>query len=268
MQAATTSRAPLGVWLAELFAVFNLAFLAVDVYVAHSVNAFREQAEWIPVGFSVVAPLLLVPGLFRRAGAGLRSVGFGVGAASVVVGLVGLILHLESSFFEQQTLHSLLYSAPFVAPLAYSGVGLVLLLNRMEPLGGQEWARWIVLLGLSGFVGNFALSLLDHAQNGFFESTEWIPVGAAAYATSFLLIASVQPRNRALLNASIFVMGVQCFVGVVGFVLHVQADLGRPGATLWDQVVFGAPPFAPLLFPNLAILSVLGLWQLRRLATR
>ncbi len=44
----------------ELFAVANLAFLAVDIYVAHSFNGFRHPAEWIPLVFSLVAPLVLV----------------------------------------------------------------------------------------------------------------------------------------------------------------------------------------------------------------
>ena len=37
---------------AELFATGNLLFLAVDVWIAHSVNRFAEIYEWIPVIFS------------------------------------------------------------------------------------------------------------------------------------------------------------------------------------------------------------------------
>jgi hypothetical protein len=47
----------------------------------------------------------------------------------------------------------------------------------------------ILLLAL----GNLGLSLLEHAQNGFFQWTEWIPVAAGAFGTSFLLVAWVRP---------------------------------------------------------------------------
>jgi hypothetical protein len=53
-------------------------------------------------------------------------------------------------------------------------------------------------------------------------------------------------------------------VGVLGFVLHAVADLQRPGAGLFERLVFGAPAFAPLLFANLALLATLGIWSLLR----
>jgi len=63
-------------------------------------------------------------------------------------------------------------SAPFAAPLAYAGLGLLVLLNRMVPAESPEWGWWIVFLALGGFAGNLALSLTDHAQNGFFNALE------------------------------------------------------------------------------------------------
>ena len=52
----------------------------------------------------------------------------------MLVGLSGVIFHLESRFFYERTLRSLTYSAPFAAPLAYTGLGFLLIMNRMvEP---------------------------------------------------------------------------------------------------------------------------------------
>jgi hypothetical protein len=48
-------------WL-EAFAVLNLAFLVPDIYLAHSANAFRHSAEYIPLYFSRGAPLVLMAG--------------------------------------------------------------------------------------------------------------------------------------------------------------------------------------------------------------
>jgi hypothetical protein len=55
-------------------------------------------------------------------------------------------------------------------------------------------------------------------------------------------------------------MAAQVGVGLVGSYLHLAADLSSPTVALWDRVLYGAPPFAPLLFADLAILAVLGLW--------
>jgi hypothetical protein len=265
MSSCTSSRSPLRIWLVEIFAFGNLAFLAVDIYLAHRVNDFAHPAEWIPIYFSATVPLLLIPGIFkRRHNDGLsRKAGFIVGVSSILVGLAGLLLHLDGSFFHAQTLKTLVYTAPFAAPLSYAGVGLLLLLNRMEPDGSPAWGPWVTFLAMCGFVGNLALSLCDHAQNGFFAKTEWISVIASAFAVSFLLVAVVRQLDRRLHCACVFVMGLQILVGVlVGFALHATADLHGPADSIRDNFIYGAPVFAPLLFANLAILALIGLWEM------
>ncbi|HEX8199866.1 MAG TPA: hypothetical protein VF590_05220, partial [Isosphaeraceae bacterium] len=249
--------------LLELFLVSNVAFLAVDIAMAHAINAFANPLEWVPIAFSVAGAAILlvamvlggpVPTLSAqetgRPGAGRRLVarwlGFLVGAGAVVVGVAGVILHLDSQFFEDQTLKSLVYTAPFAAPLAYAGVGLLLILDRMVDSRTVEWARWVVLMALGGFVGNFVLTLADHAQNGFFAATEWIGVVAAALAVGFLTAVVVVVDNRPLLRLCGVVLGLQGAVGVLGFGLHVAANLARPAASLWDRFLYGAPAFAPL----------------------
>ena len=84
---------------------------------------------------------------------------------------------------------------PFAAPLAYTGLGLLLLLDRMVDAADLDWARWVVLLALGGFVGNFVLTLADHAQNGFFHPSEWIGVVAGAVAGGFLPRRGGRPRQ-------------------------------------------------------------------------
>src|SRR4051812_46036121 len=71
-------------------------------------------------------------GAARRCAAGETSMAGGlVGWAAIVVGLAGVVLHLDSSFFEERTIRGLTYAAPFAAPLAYTGLGLLLLVNRL-----------------------------------------------------------------------------------------------------------------------------------------
>lgn len=247
----------------DAFIVANVGFLGVDIVLAHAMNRFAHAAEWIPLGFSVVGALLVAPavistGLRER----LRGVALLVGAGSILVGIAGMILHLESGFFERQTLRDLVYSAPFAAPLAYVGVGLLLVMTRMEQDGSVDMGRWVLLLTLGGFVGNLALSLLDHAQNGFFSSAEWLSVGASAFGCGFLFMAVMRSDDPTLLKTTLGLLGLEALVGVMGFLLHASANMERPGADLLDRFIFGAPVFAPLLFANLALLGALGIWIL------
>ncbi len=250
----------------EAFVVFNFAALVGDIYLAHSENAFRASAEYVPLVVSIVAPLVLVVGLVMRARwpAVWRDVGYLVGWVAIAVGLAGVVLHLESRFFYERTLRSLTYAAPFAAPLAYTGLGLLLVADRMVEEGSLEWAQWVLLLALGGFAGNFVFSLTDHAMNGFFYRAEWVPVVTSAFAVSFLTVPFLVPVARRYLALCAAVLGVEAFVGLLGFVLHALADLRQPGPTLVERVVSGAPPLAPLLFPNLAILGFIALAALLR----
>ena len=244
---------------AQLFALSNIAFLGVDIALAHLANDFARWAEWAPVGFSAVAAALLVPGALGSRRALVRWLDVAVGCGAIVVGLAGMIFHLQSGFFAHRTLHDLVYAAPFVAPVSYVGVGLLVLLLRSEDADGRAFGPWVLCLTLGGFLGNFFLSVLDHAQNGFFHATEWIPVASAAFAVSFLALSLALPRSLPLLACAV-VLALQAATGLLGFGLHVVANLRRPAASLLERFVFGAPAFAPLLFVDLALLGAIGLW--------
>lgn len=254
------------VFWVEIFVTMNLAILATDIYIAHSVNHFRKMAEYIPLFFSLGAPLVLgcviAMRWIRDLHAPWRDVGYLIGWLSILVGLAGVLYHLESSFFQDRTLKSLTYAAPFAAPLAYTGLGFLLLVSRMVAARSAEWARWVMLLALGGFFGNFVLSLTDHAANGFFQRTEWIPVISSAFATGFLLVPLVVSVTRRFLDVCLLVMLAQALVGVLGFWFHMRANLIEPGHDLFDKLVNGAPPLAPLLFPNLVGLALIGIWAL------
>lgn len=252
----------------EAFAVFNFAALAVDIFLAHSTNDFRRQSEYVPLYFSAVAPALLVAGLLARERWGYRAVwrdlGHLVGWLSILVGLAGVVLHLDSRFFYDRTIKSLTYAAPFAAPLAYTGLGLLLVLNRLVAARTEEWAYWVLLLALGGFAGNFVFSLTDHATNGFFRPVEWLPVASSAFAVSFLLVPFLVRVGRRYLALCAGVLALQALVGLAGFLLHAAADVRGPSPSSFENVVHGAPPFAPLLFPNLVLLGLIALWSLAR----
>jgi hypothetical protein len=254
--------------LLEIFVLINLGFLTFDIYLAHSVNGFRQRAEYIPLFFSAIAPVLLLIGLASR---GKRIwvwkvLGYAVGGAAILIGLTGVVLHLDSSFFYERTIRSLTYSAPFAAPLAYTGLGFLLLLNRMSEPDGEDWARWVLCLTLGGFIGNFVFSLTDHAGNGFFDRLEWVPVVASSIAVGFLVTPLLVRVSKSFLALCAAVLVSEAGVGVWGFALHAQRNLAGPSIHAFDNFIYGAPPLAPLLFPNLVVLGLLAIWRLRMLA--
>jgi hypothetical protein len=254
-------------WL-EGFALFNFVCLSGDIALAHSENGFRLRAEYFPIWFSLASVVFLFAGLILRLRLGQTSawafIGHGVGWASIAIGTAGVVYHLESRFFYERTLKSLTYTAPFGAPVAFVGLGCLLIMNRMVEARSREWARWVLFFALGGFIGNFVLSLTDHAVNGFFVWEEWIPVVSSAFAVAFLtqLIARNPDGWDLLLTALVLV--IQVFVGGLGFLLHLLADVHGPAEKLLPNIIHGAPPFAPLLLPNLALLGLLGLAAMAR----
>jgi hypothetical protein len=264
MESKTTWYRDHRLWL-EAFALVNLAFLSLDIYMAHSINQFRHWAEYVPLYFSLAAPPILLAGLlawsWKRLG---RLIGYLVGGAAVAIGIAGLVLHLEGRFFYEKTLESLVYTAPFAAPLAYTGIGLLLIMNRMVDGDSPEWPLWVLLLALGGFIGNFIFSLADHAQNGFFHPTEWIPVVSSAFAVGFLLAPFLVRVSRSFVLPLAVVLLLQAAVGLLGFYYHNVANWRGPSPSSWDNFIYGAPALAPLLFSNLSLLAFIGLWVWRR----
>jgi hypothetical protein len=256
------------IWI-EFFVILNVGFLTFDIFLAHSVNQFRNHAEYIPFFFSASAPLILAFGLAVRYRwtAVWKDLGYFIGWIAVLVGLTGVVLHLESHFFYERTIRSLTYSAPFAAPLAYTGLGFLLIMNRMLDPDTADWAKWVLFLTFGGFVGNFIFSLADHAGNGFFNPFEWVPVVASAIAIGFIAVPLVMRVSRPYIDLCAVILLLEAGVGLWGFILHSAGNLRGPSVHAFDNFIYGAPPMAPLLFPNLMVLGIIGLWQLRLTTT-
>ena len=205
----------------------------------------------------------LVASRWQRTQIVWRDLGYLVGWLAVAIGLVGMILHLDSRLFYERTIESLVYAAPFAAPLSYVGLGLLLIMNRMVDHASQEWPLWIILMALGGFAGNFVFTLTDHAQNGFFYPSEWIPVASSAFAVGVLAAPLLTAIGRRYLWLCAAVLLAQAIVGLIGFYFHASAVLRGTESTLFDNIVQGAPLLAPLLFADLVVLAGIGLWTLR-----
>ena len=135
-------------------------------------------------------------------------------------------------------------------------------MNRMVSARSVEWARWILLFAFGGFLGNFIFSLADHAVNGFFFPVEWTPVIASALAVGFLCIPLFMRVSEPFIRLCFGILLLEGVVGIWGFALHTIGNLRGPSTRAFDNFIFGAPAIAPLLFPNLMLLGLIGLWQL------
>ncbi len=259
------NRKRLAAKLLDFFILANLAFLALDVFLAHSVNAFAHPAEWIPFYFSLGGSVLLalmLLGKNEEKGRWKNGCRFGVGWGAICIGISGMFFHLGSEFFADLTLKNLIYTAPFVAPLAFTGVGLLLIMNGMIRDTDLEWAQWVVFMAGFGWCGNFILSVFDHAQNGFFNPSEWLPVFTSAIAVGCLATLFFVPHQPVFFKFCVIVMGINFTVGIAGFFFHLTVDLQTPATTQIEKFLYGAPLFAPLLFPNLSLLALLGIWKM------
>lgn len=243
----------------EGFLVLNFAVLAADILLAHAVNSFAEKPEWIPFVFSIVATLVLGPTfLYSWVKQDLRKgrqvvVFFGV--VSVLIGVAGMGFHLQSQFLREQSIKHLVYTAPFVAPLAYSGIGTLLIFNRVYARD-TGWPYGVAFGALGGYFGNFVLSLCDHAQNGFFHPAEWLAVGASALATGFVVAAILTGAgSKPFLYWLLGVLALQGAVGAAGFMFHAKANLEGQVESVLDRFIHGAPTFAPLLLVNISVLA-------------
>jgi hypothetical protein len=123
------------------------------------------------------------------------------------------------------------------------------------------WARWVIFLAMAGLLGNFVLSLADHSDNAFFNPLEWIAVVASAFTFSTVLVIFLMPIHRAYARFCAVVLAIDGAVGVLGFLLHTRANLEGP-STFLNNLRYVTPPIAPLLFPTLVILALVGLWVL------
>ncbi len=126
----------------------------------------------------------------------------------------------------------------------------------------MAWGRWLAVLTLGGYAGDVVLSLADHAQNGFFDPLEWVPVAAAALATGTFLVLVSAPASRAFGRFAWGVLALQAAVGLLGFALHLRPAFHPSLAGLSERILYGPPVFAPLLFVNLALPGALALWDL------
>ena len=97
----------------------------------------------------------------------------------------------------------------------------------------------------------------------FFSPLEWVPVVASAIAVGFLAVPLLmRVSRRSLIFAPLCSCWKRAWACGDSCCTPPPICKGRP-MHAFDNFIYGAPPMAPLLFPNLMVLGIIALWQLR-----
>jgi hypothetical protein len=267
-----------------LMVATNEIFLAIDIYLAHSISGTIRPNEWIPIIYGLIAGgLLLIAGLIAIKNRPLAAtIGTLVFLGSIVVGLLGAYFHLVRAIRpyaapgDQVTIDLLVWAPPILGPLTFALVGvlglsaawiedppdsgsLVLPGRQRVHLPYSKTRAYIFWVSL-GILATVISSVLDHARTGFQNPWLWVPTLVGVFATAAAAgLAAIDRPSRADLSIYMLTMVLLILVGVVGLVLHVQTDLTSRGVFVAERFIRGAPFLAPMLFANMGALGLIAL---------
>lgn len=267
-----------------LMAALNEMLLGLDVFLAHESSGTIVPYEWIPIIFGPLAGLgLLLAGLValrRRAIANLLATG--VFISSIVVGVLGSYFHFVRAslpigvFGRWLSLDMLVWAPPILGPITFAGIavlGLSAAWSEEPPdsgilslIGGKKLrlpyskTRGYMFLLSLGILASLVSSALDHARTGFVNPWLWLPLFAGVFATMVAAyLGFLDKPGRADIFTYVGAMLLLIVVGVIGTVLHVQADLTAESQIVIERFLRGAPFMAPMQFANLGMLGLIVL---------
>jgi hypothetical protein len=258
-----------------LFVAGNFFFLTVDVSLSHLVTGFVNRYTLIPMISGPIGALAALYFAFARKPRMLARLFYLlIMLMQGAVGVVGAAFHLYSALAPETKALSwqfIIFSAPVLAPLSFSGVacvGLAAMLPEERPMrfqvpglavgGARSKSRvllWLVALGL---VSATLSALFDHARGGYIFY-EWIPIGVGFFGAIIVAYHALADRPSAEDVATLVVtfLGL-AIVGVLGFGFHLGADVTERGHISWQRLLTFAPPLVPFIFTNLSVLGAIA----------
>ncbi len=267
-----------------LMVAVNEIFLAIDIYLAHSISGTIVPYEWIPIIFGISAgSLLIIAGLISLRSRPIASFIAAVTlTASIVVGILGWYFHLMRAIVpaglpgDVVSIPLLVWAPPIVAPLTFSLVGLLgiaaiwtedppesgiqrLLKGARVQLPLNKTQAYFLMVGL-GILACVISSVLDHARAGFDNIWLWVPSATGVFgAITAAALGFIRKPSRADLVTFVVAMILLIATGVTGAYLHVISDLTAQGTVVIERFIRGAPFLAPLLFADMGGLGFIVL---------
>lgn len=267
-----------------LMAATNEIFLGIDIYLAHSISGTITPNEWIPIIFGPIAgALLLLAGLIALRQRPLATIIATLTLlASIGVGLLGAYFHLVRAILpsgpvgQQVTVNLLVWAPPILGPLTFALVGmlgisaawvedppdsgvLALLAGVRIHLPFSKTRAYFFWVGL-GTLATVISSVLDHARTNFENPWLWVPTAAGVFGTVVAVtLGAIDRPTRADLLTYTMSMLLLIVVGVMGSILHINANLVGQSIVVPERFIRGAPFLAPLLFSNMGTLGLITL---------
>ena len=264
----------------------NHAFIAIDVYLAHSISGAITPNEWIPILFGLAAAIaLLLAGWIALRNRPLATMlANAVLVCTVVVGLAGAYFHLDRTLLLDQGLASLeavntlIWAPPVTGPMFFVLIGIMgisaawiesppdsgklrLLGQRTVQMPYSKTRAYMLVTAIFILV-TLISSVLDHARFRFANPWVWLPVSAALFGfTTCMFLGIVKEANREDITAHAVAMLLLIAVGVIGLIMHVQADLTAAGQIVVERFLRGSPLMAPLLFCNVGLMGLLTMFE-------
>jgi hypothetical protein len=267
----------------------------LEVITEHYRGSYSQRVMYTPI---ILSPALFVAGVWgafsRRAA---RTVLPLVSLVAIADGVVGFVFHVRGIQRKpggwRVTIFNLIMGPPVFAPIlfALSGyLGLIAsFLRRADdpPVAAagqvnQGWPRLAsgrlghaitteerrihegllqkqlaVAAGVSAVMSGFE-ALYSHYKNNFRYKAQWTPILLAP----LLLIAGIGAvfSRRAARTALPLLSLLAALDGAMGTFYHVRGTLRRPGGLRYPlyNLMYGPPPFAPLLFAASGFLGLLA----------
>jgi len=238
------------------FIAMNYLMMSLDCTLVHWSSGFDHIGMYFSAGWPLLAALPFIFFTFKPPKKTGRGVSLVVSLASVAVGIAGLAWHLLGQFFEAPGLQSLIYSAPILAPLGLTVLGIMTLAIIYPPKEGLT-RRLIGFMAL-WMLGLALLGLQDHARNNFYEWGEWIPIVVGVFSMIvfglYALFYKKMNGNGLLLTTTLILFAT----AAVGAVMHTVAFF-EATVPLVQKLSQAAPPLAPTLFGDAAIFVLIAL---------
>jgi hypothetical protein len=136
---------------------------------------------------------------------------------------------------------------------------LVLLGGWRMQLPYSKTRAYFFMIGM-GMLATVISSVLDHARTHFEDPWLWAPTAIGIFGTVVaVMLGAIEQPSRADLITYVATMLLFLGVGVLGAILHINANLIAEGTIVGERFIRGAPFLAPLLFSNMGALGLIVL---------
>jgi hypothetical protein len=256
-------------WLAVVTAVLALVIIA-EAWLGHYRSGFPLRAQYAPL---VSGALLVLAGAAavvfpdnRWVHVGLRAAGWiGIAAGTVGVGYHHWYGIIEKAGGYRLLLHYLMYSAPQLAPLALTAVGILALVAERglaggATLGGVELPRVLHGTAALALIGALLQSAILHYRGAFNTPFMYAPFVAPPLAVAAVGWLAIAP-GPTVAGVARVLLWLTFLTGFIGLGMHLRGlDRQMGGLRLWRMnLLQGPPPTAPAVFAGFAVVGLLAI---------